>query len=97
MFIVSELPKIDPFVVSIWYGMSKPSSVEEFLYLFIQEMKHLIQNGLNINSHLVTIRIRCFICDTPARAFLKGKNKLSSSCGCIKIVKLSDNSRSAKL
>lgn len=50
----------------------KPKCLETYLRSFIDEMKALIDNGIVINGHLIRIKIKCFTCDTPARAFLKG-------------------------
>lgn len=68
----SELPHIHPLDVAIWCGNTKPTDLNEYLKRFVDEMNHLLENGTLINNHRITIRIRCFICDTPARAFLKG-------------------------
>lgn len=63
---------IAPIVVAIWCGESKPSELNEFLSPFVIELKQLLQTGLSINEHHINIKIRCFICDTPARALIKG-------------------------
>lgn len=39
---------------------------------FIDDLKEILTHGLEINGNLVSIAVRCFICDTPARCFLKG-------------------------
>lgn len=38
-------------------------------------MNEIMKNGVFINSQKVTDKIRCFVCDSPARAFMKGKSK----------------------
>lgn len=58
--------------IAIWCGDSKPSDCNAYLSEFVTELKHLLENGLKVNDHEIVIRIRCFICDTPARALLKG-------------------------
>lgn len=72
MFIFVELPHIQPIDIAIWCGDTKPNDLNEYLKRFVEEMNHLLENGISINNHLITVRIRCFVCDTPARAFLKG-------------------------
>lgn len=42
----------------------------------------MLQDGLLIQRQIVPIKIRCFICDTPARCFIKGESKI------IKLTKL---------
>ena len=38
---------------------------------FIAEANNLQANGVTISNQRFNVRIHCFICDTPARAFLK--------------------------
>ena len=61
-----------PSAVALWYGVSKPSSVEEYLHGFFTEVKHLEEFGYSVNGEIVSARIGSFVCDAPARAFLKG-------------------------
>lgn len=72
--IFADFPTIKPFVVSVWYGEGKPKPVNDFLYSFVSELKKIISNGIMINGHKLQIKVRCFLCDTPARSFLKGKH-----------------------
>lgn len=67
-----EYPKIVPFIAGIWCGVSKPP-LNEYLLPFVSEMKNLLCNGLTINSHHIQIKFGLCICDTPARALIKGK------------------------
>lgn len=66
------MPEVGVFVVAIWSGESKPSNLNEFLQPFVAELIDLLRNPIEINSHQLKISIRCFVCDTPARAFIKG-------------------------
>lgn len=68
----SELPQIQPMCIAIWCGNTKPSDINDYLKQFVEELDHLLINHIDVNGHRITIRIRCFICDTPARALLKG-------------------------
>lgn len=61
-----------PFPVGIYYGHSKPASADAFLHDFIIEINDLQENGMIISVRHFEVRLKCFICDTPARAFLKG-------------------------
>lgn len=52
----------------------KPSDVNWFMSPFVDEFININESGgLIINGHKVSIKIRCFICDTPARSFFKGQ------------------------
>lgn len=70
--ISADFPMIKPFIVSIWYGSGKPSPVNDFLMPFVNELKELLANGVKINNFFIEIKVRCFICDTPARSLVKG-------------------------
>ena len=59
------------FVIAVFHSFSKPSCVNDYLNDFIVEAKQLIKDGLNYNDRYFTFSIRSFICDSPARSFLK--------------------------
>lgn len=63
---------VSPLVVAIYHGSTKPP-VNEFLQPFVNELLILLKDGILIRNHVTNVKIRCFICDTPARCFVKGK------------------------
>lgn len=69
-----DMPNIRPIVISIWCGIQKPNNLDEYLSPFVNELNSLLENGIIVNGYHICIEIRCFICDSPARAFLKGIN-----------------------
>lgn len=71
----------DPFVIGVYFGIGKPKNLKEYLEDFVVEMKNILQYGLEIKSRNIPVKIRCFICDSPARAFIKGLYKIIN---CIK-------------
>lgn len=68
----SDFPSVKPFIISLWYGSGKPDPVNDYLFPFVCELKRLIRSGIVIDGYHVMIKIRCFLCDTPARSLLKG-------------------------
>lgn len=66
------LPEIKPIIIGIWCGVGKPENVNEFIIPFIDEFNVIAKEGVNINGYRLDVNIRCFICDSPARSFLKG-------------------------
>lgn len=66
------MPQFEPMIIGLFYGKSKPGRIEEFLERFVDDMEVLLRNGLIINGCKLTVKIRAFICDSPARSFLKG-------------------------
>lgn len=84
LFNIQEFPDIKPLIIGIFYGTSKPKDASEYLNPFVEELLKLLESGLEIGGHQVLIQIRCFICDTPARAFIKGVINFNGKYGCIK-------------
>ncbi|XP_035791100.1 uncharacterized protein LOC118466194 [Anopheles albimanus] len=74
---IREEPKWRPFAIGIFYGHSKPKRVEEYLEYLVKELKLILEQGMTINGFRVTVTIRVIICDSPARAFIKGKSNFS--------------------
>lgn len=62
----------DPFPVTIYSGNSKPKLLSEYLQKFVQEINILQVKGFIFENKTYVLKVKCFICDTPARAFLKG-------------------------
>lgn len=58
-------------VIGIWAGASKPP-LAEFLHPLINELKTILHDGIYLSSRHINIRMGKIICDTPARAFVKG-------------------------
>lgn len=71
LFKIKEMPQIKSMVIGIYCGQSKCLNVESYLTPFVDEMMEIMENGINMNSHKVNVSINCFICDSPARAFVK--------------------------
>lgn len=72
VFVPPDMPNVQPMIVGIWCGEGKPNNLDEFLSQFVAELNVILQNGITVNGHNVKIGKRCFICDAPARAFIKG-------------------------
>ena len=65
-----------PFLVALYCGEGKPEPLADYLHDFIQEVKILTRQGVTLNSFgidqiQIPFRISAFICDAPARAFVK--------------------------
>ncbi|KAK7873667.1 hypothetical protein R5R35_013207 [Gryllus longicercus] len=59
------------FPVAIYYGVGKPSNLDQYLENFIAEIREL-KRGFEIDGKVLKINIHSFVCDRPARAFIKG-------------------------
>ena len=60
-----------PFLIALYYGDTKPKSLDEFLYDFATEFRELKVNGIVVDEKKFLVTFKAFICDAPARAFLK--------------------------
>lgn len=72
LYNIHGMAHIKPMVAGMFYGKTKPSKIEEFLDPFVHEIEPILTDGISINGHRLSVRIRAFICDSPARAFVKG-------------------------
>ena len=70
--ILCVLNDSEVFVVCLYYGKKKPEPVDEYLFDFLSEWRTVRQNGISIDNKTYHFRIKAFMCDAPARAFLKG-------------------------
>ncbi|KAJ8669694.1 hypothetical protein QAD02_000953 [Eretmocerus hayati] len=65
------LAKYKPFIVSAYCGGSKPPSAEVYLEGFVKELDELCEDGVIIDGEKYEVKIKCFICNRPARSFVK--------------------------
>ena len=75
-----ELP--EPFVIGLWVGTSKQTDANVYLQHFIDEMKDVMIEGVCFNEKNYRISIENFVCDTPARSFIKITKGHSGYHGC---------------
>ena len=78
----------ETFIIGLYSGVSKPSDVEQYLEQFVLEVKELEVNGILIETlnKIVPISVACFICDAPARAFIKQTKPHNAYYGCEKCI-----------
>ncbi|KAJ8018071.1 hypothetical protein HOLleu_44145 [Holothuria leucospilota] len=69
--LIKEFPVCDPFVIGIYSGMTKPNSVCDFLNEFVIDVKKVCAEGIQYCHKHFQIVLDAFVCDAPARAFLK--------------------------
>lgn len=71
-----------PFLIGAFCGQSKPSNVDSYLQDFINEAVYLHDQGLVLNGVRFRVQVTCFICDAPARSFLKQTKSHTGYFGC---------------
>lgn len=80
---IHYMPDIyDVFPIAIFYGEAKPKSSTIFMKQFVEEITKLQIVGLDIGNRHFDVTLKCFICDTPARSFLKNTQGHRGLCAC---------------
>lgn len=72
LFIIEDMHQLQPMVAAVYYGESKPP-LQLYLKQFVHELNEILRDGLIINRQKVTVGVKCFVCDTQARSYIKGK------------------------
>lgn len=73
-----------PFIVGIFSGSSKPKCVVEYLQVFVNDLKNVLANGIVHNGKQLSVQVSSFVCDAPARAFVKNVKSHNGYSGCDK-------------
>lgn len=58
--------------IAIWCGKGKPTDLNEYLRSFVADVNAVTKFGIIINGFRLDVEIRSFLCDAPARSYLKG-------------------------
>lgn len=83
---ISNNNQVKPFLIGSYIGLKKPDNPNQYLKEFVNEVKEIKRNKLEIDGRLINLKIRLFICDAPARAFLTGAVGHTAANGCSKCV-----------
>lgn len=75
-----------PFVVGVFCGSGHPEPLREYLADYMSEAKQLLLGGIDFDSVNYRVVIHCYICDAPARAYLKCIKGHSGHSGCERCV-----------
>jgi len=72
----------DPFVVGLFCGTAKPPVC--FLNEFVSELQQLMENGMSLGTGMIHVHIKLhsFVCDAPARSFVKCTKLHSGYSSC---------------
>lgn len=81
-----DKPNISPFLIGCYKGTTNPPCINSFIFDFAEELKIIEENGVKVTpaSIIKPLKIRAFICDTPARSFVTGCMGHGSYFGCSK-------------
>ena len=74
-------PKVFP--VAVTCGTSKPQNLD-FIQDLIDELNEILVDGLVDGEKTYEIKVKCVVCDAPAKAMVKGTKQFSGYYGCDK-------------
>ena len=85
--ILGAIVNMDPktvFPIAFTYGGSKPQNLD-FLHDTIDELKDVLSNGIQIDTEMyLPVKLKCIVCDAPARTMVKSVKLVSGYYGCDK-------------
>ena len=79
-------PERKPFLIGLFHGTSKPKNAREFLSTFVDELTSLQTTGIKHGDKNYKCSVSAFICNIPARAFVKNVKSHSGYAGCDKCI-----------
>ncbi|KAL7289381.1 hypothetical protein TKK_0016583 [Trichogramma kaykai] len=84
---IPNISHCEPEIVGVWKGDKKPTSAVELMKPFVDDVLVVLEAGGTVlyNNIKIPFQIRCFIADSPARAFIinhMGHNSRFPCCKC---------------
>lgn len=58
-------------IIGIYHGTEKPKDPNIFLESFVKEAVDIVKDGLMFDNRKFVIKIKAFICDVPAKSYIK--------------------------
>ena len=83
---IENMPCKSPFIIGLYFGVTKPTDLSAFLNRFVSEMVDLERDGISFQDSHYSVSISAMICDAPARAYLKNVKGHSGYSGCERCV-----------
>lgn len=71
-----------PFVIGLFRGEGKPRPLSDYLADYVREVTELTQDGVLHDGRNLQFRVRYYLCDAPARAYLKCIKGHTAYFGC---------------
>lgn len=72
------------FIIGAYYGTNKPKDCNEYLQDFVEELKHLYNEGLIYNNEKYTVILNALIADSPAKSFILNCKGHTGKNSCVK-------------
>lgn len=82
---IVNIEKMKPIVIGIYKGVHKPKNSNIFFEKFTMDIRRIISNGgIELYGNKIPVRLRSFIADAPARAFILNHRGHTSGHPCSK-------------
>ncbi len=78
--------KLFPQIIALFLGQAKPHPLEDFLGDFVRDASEKLANGFTKDGVHYVVEFRAFICDAPARAYIKCVISHNAYYGCERCV-----------
>ncbi|XP_077277560.1 uncharacterized protein LOC143905820 [Temnothorax americanus] len=72
----------EPFIVGVYHGFQKPKCCNTFLKYFKDDCLEIFRTGITQYDKKITVKVNVFICDAPAKSFIKGIKGHNAYFGC---------------
>ncbi|XP_041920528.1 uncharacterized protein LOC121684533 [Alosa sapidissima] len=76
-----HLKPVSVFPITLTCGGAKPQNLE-FLEDMVMDVNNLLSSGLQHRNKTIKFNILCFVCDAPAKAFVKNVKLCTGYYGC---------------
>lgn len=80
---IMNVQPVHVFPVALCCGSTKPNNLD-FLTDTITDLNELLMQGFIFDECLITVSLRCIVCDAPAKAMVKAVKLYSGYAGCDK-------------
>ncbi|KAI8116302.1 hypothetical protein CVS40_11606 [Lucilia cuprina] len=79
-----NIKNTDVFIIGCYVGNKKPLNIDSYLHDFVKEFSDLSQTGFIVDNNQIVVKIKAFVCDAPAEAFVYGIKEHMALNGCSK-------------
>ena len=81
--VIKDIPEVGVLMVGVYHGATKPDSLKDYLHNFLIDIKKVVKKGFTFENKFFKINLPdAFICDAPARSFVKCLKGHGGYYGC---------------
>lgn len=72
----------EPFIIGVYHSFEKPKCCNTFLKYFKNDCLEIFRTGIVVYDKKMAVKLNVFICDAPAKSFIKGIKGHNAYFGC---------------